>query len=543
MTQPAVTVIVAVYNTMPALTECLDSLVKQSIGADRMEIIAVDDGSTDGSGKELDRYADRYPGLFKVIHQENSGGPARPNNVALSRATGRYVFFVGADDYLGPDALKRMVAMGDKNKSDVVLGKMVAIGKRSIPRAVFKATRNNIPLIGSGALYAISNTKMYRRALIEEHGLRYAEDLPVSCDMPFTLEAYVRSTTISVVADYDCYFAVRRDDDSNITYRARFENRLKVCARALDRLSELGASPELYDAFAIRLLKVDLAWIFGENYLALDAERRAECVRATAALLADYYGDGAFERMQHRLTVPERLRFHWVYAGNPEKLADLVRLDTEGPVPPTLLRDGKAYATYPGFGDTLYGLPDRGYELLGSIADRLGPGTELLSVDWSGEGEDPTDLAVSVRVPVVGDTGSVAVQLVPGKLPKSADVHGARRLGEKEKRSQPAGEISREAAGDGGSTIVRARIPLTRKKAELGLRVRVHVGEHRYEIPVRGTDHPMPLARAWGLNDTYKLAARTDAAGRIVIAIGPLHPAKKSLGSRLRTLVTGSKRK
>ncbi|MGW2995383.1 glycosyltransferase, partial [Streptomyces sp. NPDC001193] len=58
---PDITVIIAVYNAMPYLNECLDSALGQSLGAERLEVIAVDDGSTDGSGAELDRYADRYP--------------------------------------------------------------------------------------------------------------------------------------------------------------------------------------------------------------------------------------------------------------------------------------------------------------------------------------------------------------------------------------------------------------------------------------------------------------------------------------------------
>lgn len=288
---PDVSVVVAVYNTMPHLTECLESLVGQSIGLDRMEIIAVDDGSTDDSGKELDRFAELYPDTVKVVHQANSGGPAGPSNRALAMATGRYVFFVGSDDRLGPEALERMVAMGDENGSDIVLGKMVAVGDRSIPRAVFRTTEPSIELIGSGALYAISNTKLYRRELIEKHALRFPEHLPVSSDMPFTLEAYVRAGTISVLSDYDCYYAVRRSDDSNITYRARFEHRLRVCAHALDRLREISGRGELYDEFALRLLKVDLAWIFGENFLAMGTERREECVNATEEFLGKYYAD------------------------------------------------------------------------------------------------------------------------------------------------------------------------------------------------------------------------------------------------------------
>jgi glycosyltransferase involved in cell wall biosynthesis len=122
MSEPDVSLVVPVYNTMPYLSECLDSLVAQTIGLDRMQIVTVDDGSTDGSGPELDRYAQRYPGVFTVIHQANSGGPAGPCNRALDVATGRYVFFVGADDHLGPEAMQRLVAAADEYGSDVVLG-------------------------------------------------------------------------------------------------------------------------------------------------------------------------------------------------------------------------------------------------------------------------------------------------------------------------------------------------------------------------------------------------------------------------------------
>ncbi|MEU3653093.1 glycosyltransferase [Streptomyces sp. NPDC032161] len=537
---PDVTVVVAVYNTMPALTECLESLVRQSIGLDRIEIVAVDDGSTDDSGKELDRFAERFPGTFKVIHQENSGGPARPNNVALANATGRYVFFVGSDDYLGPEALERMIAMADANDSDVVLGKMVAVGDRSVPRAIFRSTEANVPLIGSGALYAISNTKMYKRSLIEEHGIRYAEDLPVSCDMPFTLEMYVRSRTVSVVADYDCYYAVRRDDDSNITYRARFENRLKVCAYALDKLRDLAGPGDLYDAFAIRLLKVDLAWIFGTNFLAMTPERRAECVRATGRFMEEYYRT-SFDSVEHRLTVPERLRFRWVFEGRADELAELVRLDTSGTMPPTVLEGDHAYARYPGFRDSRYSLPDSSFELRGAITGRLGSGTVLESAGWHQEG-DGFALDVTVRLPVLGETDSLQMRLASGPMPKSADGAGARRLDEGERLPDPVGTAAHALAPGGDGTLITSRIPLHRVRTELGLRVSVDVAGRTYEIPVRGKGRPMPLARLWAGDVPYRVSARVNTKGRMVVRTGPLRPPKKSLGSRLRSLLTGAKR-
>jgi len=81
--------------------------MEQSIGRHRVEVVAVDDGSTDGSGEQLEILAKFWDNLI-VVHQENSDGPSRPRNVGLEKATGRFVFFLDADDYLGPEALQRM---------------------------------------------------------------------------------------------------------------------------------------------------------------------------------------------------------------------------------------------------------------------------------------------------------------------------------------------------------------------------------------------------------------------------------------------------
>nr|WP_037887320.1 glycosyltransferase family 2 protein [Streptomyces viridochromogenes] len=115
---PDVSVIIGAYNAMPYLTRCVTSVMEQTIGYDRIELIAVDDGSTDGTGAELDRLAQEFPGVMRVVHQANSGGPSAPRNAGLELARGRYVFFLDADDHLGPQALERMVAMADANGSE-----------------------------------------------------------------------------------------------------------------------------------------------------------------------------------------------------------------------------------------------------------------------------------------------------------------------------------------------------------------------------------------------------------------------------------------
>src|SRR6186713_2753816 len=103
-----VSVVVPVWNVAPWLGECLASVDGQTIGTAALELVAVDDGSTDGSGAMLDAYATGRPWVT-VLHQANSGGPGAPRNAGVELARGRYVFFLDADDYLAPDALERMV--------------------------------------------------------------------------------------------------------------------------------------------------------------------------------------------------------------------------------------------------------------------------------------------------------------------------------------------------------------------------------------------------------------------------------------------------
>ena len=113
-------VIMAVYNTEAYLREAVDSLIAQTIGFDRIQLILADDGSTDGSGKVCDEYAAKYPGNVVVIHKEN-GGQASARNEALMHAQGRYVNFLDSDDKLSADAMEKAGAFmrAHENETDI----------------------------------------------------------------------------------------------------------------------------------------------------------------------------------------------------------------------------------------------------------------------------------------------------------------------------------------------------------------------------------------------------------------------------------------
>jgi glycosyltransferase involved in cell wall biosynthesis len=200
---PVVSVVIPVWNVRPYLGECLDSVLSQSIGLDRLEVIAVDDGSTDGGGELLDQYAARHAQI-RVFHEPGSGGPGRPRNVGLDHATSRYVFFLDADDYLGREALERLVSTAERNSSDVVLGKMVGVGGRLPPRHAFRRSVDRAKL--HQVYSTLSVLKLFRRELVEEIGLRFLEGMAANEDGLFTQRVYLSGKVFSVVADYDCYY-------------------------------------------------------------------------------------------------------------------------------------------------------------------------------------------------------------------------------------------------------------------------------------------------------------------------------------------------
>lgn len=118
--RPDLTVIVPVYNAAPYLVECLDSILAQT-KAD-FEVIIVDDGSTDGSGKICDQYQIR-DNRVTVIHTLNQGTyPAR--NLALDKAKGKFLFFVDADDFIDPDAFAVLFRAQEESGADFVRARL-----------------------------------------------------------------------------------------------------------------------------------------------------------------------------------------------------------------------------------------------------------------------------------------------------------------------------------------------------------------------------------------------------------------------------------
>ncbi|MFF8321305.1 glycosyltransferase family 2 protein [Streptomyces bobili] len=356
--EPDVSVIIGAYEAMPYLVECLASVEAQSLDPARIEVIAVDDGSTDGSGDCLEEFAARVPMAVTVIRQENSGGPSGPRNVGLAKATGRYVFFLDADDRLGPEALERMVAMADRNNTDVVLGRVEGVNRKA-PRSMWGKTLERTDVFSSNIKFTLSAQKLFRRALLERHGMHFDESLWTGEDAVFTMEAYLRADGVSVVADYTCYYLVGRSDGKHVTksgsYTLRFDS-----ARALTELIARMLPPGAKrDVLMVRPFLVTLLPQFGPVFLRNDEDIRRTKLELAKPLMDAYWNEG----VSHRLKVHERLRLHLVAEGRADLLADVIEFirDKREPDPVLEKRGTRLYLAYPHFRDRAAGIPDRVY--------------------------------------------------------------------------------------------------------------------------------------------------------------------------------------
>lgn len=211
-----ISVIVPVYNMEKYLGECIESLVNQTY--DNLEIILVDDGSTDSSFKICEEYASRYPNIV-VRHKENGGGGSA-RNIALDIATGYYVSFVDSDDWVLPETFERMMDLAREFDADIIrceVFKNVDNRKDPITAKVTVFDRQSIlenmlnDRLRSGAL------KMIRRSIVGNS--RFPTDSSID-DMVFFSKIIERlNTMVYTDAEYYYYRYDRVDSMSNSTKR------------------------------------------------------------------------------------------------------------------------------------------------------------------------------------------------------------------------------------------------------------------------------------------------------------------------------------
>ena len=201
--RPILSLIVPVYNVATFLERCLDSLTSQTL--DGLEILCVDDGSTDQSPAILAGYAARYPQL-RVIRQVN-GGPSLARNTGLDNISGEYVGFVDADDWIEPNYYTQLLELARSNNLDMAHGNaMFHYEGRQQDRSIYSDNLSAEVMPGrevlrrrlaDQSLLHMVWMHLYRSDFIKRHKLRFIPETDGHEDVLWTTSAFVEAQRVA----------------------------------------------------------------------------------------------------------------------------------------------------------------------------------------------------------------------------------------------------------------------------------------------------------------------------------------------------------
>ena len=376
-------VVVPFCNVELYLKAALDSIARQSLRD--LDVVMVDDGSTDGSAIIAKTYASRDP-RFRLTQQDNQGpGPARNTGVRL--ATGKYLAFLDGDDLLAPHAYDLLVGSLEKTGSDIACGGVLRFTPAGIWVSpahgdIFKAT---VPRTHASRYPVLLQdrtpwNKVFRRSFWDSSGLEFPPGLYE--DAPPMVRAHVKAASVDVFRDIVYYWRLRETGELSTTQRARELSNIKDRMTSLRTIGEfLAASAPMlkpyYDRFA---LDIDIPILANALELASDDDRQRIMELAAGYLCT------VDEAVYPQLPAIRRLYCHLMRARMLPELLEVLKFWRRGDgsdaavVRQETRRDPRWYVGYPFFGDPARAIPDGVYD----VTDEMTLYVRLDGVTWHG---------------------------------------------------------------------------------------------------------------------------------------------------------------
>ncbi|MGW7476528.1 CDP-glycerol glycerophosphotransferase family protein [Streptomyces cyaneofuscatus] len=308
MKPPLLSVVIPVHNVEDYLEDCLRSVAEQSL--DAIEVVMVDDGSTDGSPAIAEEFAAR-DSRFRLVRQENAGlSAARNTGVRHTTPTVPYLAFADSDDFVVHDAYERMVASLESTGSDLVTGNVWRLTGQGRQQAWqyrwLTASRPRTHITRDPRLLAdrVAWNKVFRRSFWDGHAFTFPEGKLYE-DTPVMIPAHYLAGAVDVLHEHVYYWRVR---EGSITRRRTdvtgVRDRIAACEQVSAFLGEGGhggaAQRRAYDASCLR---DDFGYFLDGLPMGGDAYRTAFLEGAGA--FVDRAGDGVLEGL------PAELRIKW----------------------------------------------------------------------------------------------------------------------------------------------------------------------------------------------------------------------------------------
>ncbi|MCM2138021.1 bifunctional glycosyltransferase/CDP-glycerol:glycerophosphate glycerophosphotransferase [Vagococcus fluvialis] len=223
--KPKISIITPMYNVADFIESQISSLVQQTL--EEIEIILIDDGSTDQTLERVTTLGKKYPEKITVISKTN-GGASSARNVGLNHFKGDYVFFADADDIVPKDSLENLYKAAIKHQSDITTGRSLSFNSVN---SWYIPGHYNSGLMNPGVKHITTNpellyslgpaSKLFKREIIED--LRMPTDIEIGEDQPFILEALLRSQKIYTIDKIVYNYRSREADEASLSQILRVD--------------------------------------------------------------------------------------------------------------------------------------------------------------------------------------------------------------------------------------------------------------------------------------------------------------------------------
>ena len=270
------TIIMAVYQVQEFLAEAVDSVIAQDYPFERVQIILVDDGSTDRSGEIGDEYAAKYPNILS-LHKEN-GRQASARNLGLQYAEGEIINFMDPDDKLSRNTLTQVRRFFDMHgeETDIAAIPMFHFGAMLGPHwqnTKFSKGTRVIDLITEYTVQQASSSSAFFHSRVK-HLMHFDERLPNCEDLRMNLGILLRRPTLGVVAGCRYMYRKRPGGGSTVdSLKSRkswyFDSYTYLSEAVCDEARQLHGYVPYFVQYAILC---DLQWRFKDDYAVLMAE-------------------------------------------------------------------------------------------------------------------------------------------------------------------------------------------------------------------------------------------------------------------------------
>ena len=362
MTAPRISVVVPFYNNEDLLGDCLQSIAAQTFTD--LEVIMVDDGSSDGSVAIAQARVAADPRFILV--QVPNGGPGYARNRGIERVTGEFLAFVDADDMLPSHAFSRMLHTLENSGSDFVSGNVERIGPAGITQSALHSRAIKGRKIGTH----ISRTprlffdvsvwnKLFRKSFWDASGLSFPEGVLWE-DLQAMTKAHVLARAVDVIPDPIYYWRERGKGQLSITQSRtdikNFRDRITALT-VIDRFLADRGSPRLLREHQRKALVNDL-WLYVTDLARTSDEYQAEFIELTGKYLAQ-----VDRRVMAKLPSTHRLAYYLVRTGRLDQLIEFNAWLQVQPVKtiPVVRRFGRLRADLPFRDDRTMKIPGRIY--------------------------------------------------------------------------------------------------------------------------------------------------------------------------------------